>query len=104
MHLSHFLNEAGQESTDFISETDLHSELGLAELQDIRDCPTYRAYLRSIGRELDLRQNGYKELDKEQRRELQYAAGNLMELQLRELVDRSVRTLRNFFSGFLTLD
>ena len=104
VHLSHFLNAAGQESTDSISEGDLHAELGLKELPDIRDTPAHRAYLRTIGRDLDLRLNGYKELDKEQRRELQYAAGNLMELQLRELVDRSVRTLRNFFAGFLTLE
>ena len=35
---------------------------------------------------------------------MKFAAGNLMQYQLREIIDRSVRTLRNFFKGFLTLD
>lgn len=79
VHLSYFLNEEGQESTDVLSPNELKLDLGLNELPDIRDCSAHRAFVRLIGGDLDLRQNGYKELSKEQRSELKFAAGNLMQ-------------------------
>jgi hypothetical protein len=42
-------------------------------------------------------------LAKEYKKELKYCAGNLMQLQLRQLVDRSVNKLKEFFIGFSTL-
>ena len=57
-----------------------------------------------IGGYINFEENGYEILAKEYKRELKYAAGNLMKLQLRELVDKSVATLSNFFKGFLTYE
>lgn len=104
VHLHYFLNEKGLECTDVPAMADLNEEAALRDLADIRDCTAYRAFQGLIGGQLELKENGYEALSKEQRRELKFAAGNLMQYQLREIVDRSVKTLRNFFKGFLTLE
>jgi hypothetical protein len=104
VHLGYFLNEEGLESTDVLGSRDTLSEHGIQDLPDTRDCAAYRSFVQLVGADLDMRANGYKQLSKEQRSELKFAAGHLMQSQLRETVDRSVRTLRNFFVGFLTLD
>lgn len=57
-----------------------------------------------IGGYINFEENGYDILAKEYKRELKYSSGNLMKLQLREMVDKSVETLLNFFKGFITFD
>ena len=78
VHLSYFLNEKGLECTDVPSTNYVRPEVGIAELPDIRDCQAYHSYVHNIGGSIDMRQNGYKELTKEQRAELKFAAGNIM--------------------------
>lgn len=102
--VSYFLNEEGLESTDILSMDALLPRMSLQELPDVRDCSAYRAYARDIGTTLDLGVNGYKELSKDQRGELKFAATQIMKQQLKETIDRSVSSLRNFLVGFLTLD
>jgi hypothetical protein len=82
---------------------DLRGETRLKDLPDIRKCSAYRQYIKKIGGTIDFKQNGYRDLSKEQRRELKFLAGNMMQCQLRQIVDKSVSSLRNFFMGFLTL-
>lgn len=79
VHLHYFLNEEGQECTDVMSASDWQEDVGLRQLPDIRDCSAYRSYIGIIGGDLDLSTNGYEELSKEQRRELKFAAGNMMQ-------------------------
>ena len=55
-----------------------------------------------VGSYTNYEENGYEILSKEYKRELKYAAGNLMRIQLRQMVDESVRTFTNFFTGFKT--
>ena len=103
IHLSYFLNEEGMECTDVLGAGDLREGAGVKDLADIRDGHAYRAFVKLVGGSLDLRENGYKALDKPFRRDIKQSAGILMERQLRTVVDRSLATLRNFFKGFLTL-
>jgi len=51
---------------------------------------------------INFEENGYENLSKEFKRELKYAAGNIMQIQLRQMVDQSVETFTNFFKGFNT--
>jgi hypothetical protein len=76
--LNYFLNEEGMESTDIPSPESLWPQVTLSDLPDIRDTPAYHAYIKTTGGSLDLRTNGYKELSKESRAELRFAATNLM--------------------------
>jgi len=69
-------------------------------LIDIRDNSAYIAFVSMIGGYINFDENGYEGLAKEYKRELKYAAGNLIGLQLREIIDQSVQTFSNFFSGF----
>ena len=55
-----------------------------------------------VGGFTNYEENGYDILAKAYKRELKYAAGNLMKIQLRQMVDDSVLTLSNFFQGFKT--
>ena len=57
-----------------------------------------------IGGFINYEENGYTGLAKEYKRELKYAAGNLMKIQLRKVVDDSVTTLSNFITGFKTYE
>ena len=104
VHLHYYLDEEGLESTDAPALADVCEDACLRDLADIRDSSAYRAFMKLIGGQVDLNEDGYKSLAKDYRQELKFIGGNLMEIQLREVVDRSVRTLRNFFKGFLTLD
>jgi len=104
VHLHYYLDEEGLESTDAPAPADGCEDVRLRDLADIRDCSAYRAFVSLGGGQVDLNEDGYKSLAKEDRQELKFVGGNLMGLQLREVVDRSVRKLRNFFGGFLTLD
>lgn len=81
---------------------DYLEETGIEELVDIRENAAYIAFVQMIGGFINYEENGYQGLAKEYKKELKYAAGNLMKIQLREMVDRSVTTLSNFFSGFKT--
>lgn len=80
--------------------TDLKENETLDDLLDIRECVAYQRFVRKFGRDLNLKENGYISLPKEYRRELKYAAGNLIRRQAREVVDRSIEICVNFFSGF----
>ena len=55
----------------------------LKDLVDIRQCPSYISFIKIIGSFINYDENGYEGLAKEYKRELKYAAGNLMRIQLR---------------------
>ena len=74
----------------------------LEDLVDIRESDAYIAFVSMVGGFTNYEENGYDILSKEYKRELKYAAGNLMKIQLRQMVDDSVCTLGNFFKGFKT--
>ena len=82
----------------------LHESTELKDLVDIRQSPSYISFIKIIGSYINLDENGYEGLAKEYKRELKYAAGNLMRLQLREMVQNSVSTFCNFFTGFKTFE
>jgi hypothetical protein len=79
IHLSYFLNEEGLECTDVLGAEDLLEGAGIKDLADIRDSHTYRAFVKLVGGSLDLKENGYKALDKPFRREIKQSGGILME-------------------------
>ena len=83
---------------------DYLDDTALEDLVDIRECDAYIAFVSMVGSFTNYEENGYEVLSKEYKRELKYAAGNLMRLQLRELVDDSITTLANFFAGFKTFE
>ena len=74
------------------------------DLVDIRESDSYVAFVQMMGDCTNYEENGYEILSREYKRELKYAAGNLMRIQLRKLVDESVRTFTNFFKGFKTFE
>ena len=76
----------------------------LDDLVDIRESDSYVAFVQMMGDCTNYEENGYEILSREYKRELKYAAGNLMRIQLRKLVDESVRTFTNFFKGFKTFE
>ncbi len=55
----------------------------LKDLYDIRQIPAYVSFVQIIGSFINLEENGYEGLAKDYKRELKYAAGNLMAIQLR---------------------
>lgn len=55
----------------------------MEDLIDIRESIAYQHFVKKMDRELNLKENGYEGLNKEFKRELKYAAGNLMHLQMR---------------------
>lgn len=69
---------------------------------DIRESYAYIAFVEMVNGYTKYEENGYDILSKEYKRELKYASGNLMRIQLRQMVDESVNTLTNFFKGFKT--
>ena len=81
---------------DYIEQTKLD------DLVDIRECDAYIAFVSMVGGFTNYEENGYDILSKEYKRELKYAAGNLMRIQLRSMIDDSVQTFTNFFRGFKT--
>ncbi len=83
---------------------DLHEHADLATFVDIRDTAAYRAFVNYVGGiPTNLQENGFDILAPDYQRELQYAAGNLMQIHLRDIVKRSVDTIVNYFRGFPTL-
>mmetsp|Transcript_43574 Transcript_43574/g.42063 ORF Transcript_43574/g.42063 Transcript_43574/m.42063 type:complete len:126 (+) Transcript_43574:293-670(+) len=76
----------------------------LENLVDIRENSAYIAFVSMIGGYVNFEENGYDILAKEYKRELKYSSGNLMKIQLREMIDRSVESLVNYFKGFITMD
>jgi len=104
VHLNYFLNEDGLECTDILGAEDLQERVSVRDLADIRENLAYRSFVNMVGGSIDLKENGYKALDKAFRREIKQSAAILMENQLRGVIDRTLNTLRNFFKGFLTLE
>ena len=74
----------------------------MEDLVDIRECDAYIAFVSMVGSFTNYEENGYEILSKEYKKELKYAAGNIMRIQLRQMVDESVNTLVNFLKGFKT--
>ena len=62
---------------DYLEETTLD------DLIDIRESDAYIAFVSMVGGFTNYEENGYDILSKEYKRELKYAAGNLMKIQLR---------------------
>ena len=72
---------------------DFEEHVSLEDLVDIRECPAYIAFVSMVGGYTNFEENGYSILNKTFKKELKYAAGNLMQIQLRQMVDDSVQTL-----------
>lgn len=100
MPLVYFEIEPGFEATAILTE--YYSMQDLSALVDVRENSAYLAFVAMIGGYVNFEENGYDILTKEYKRELKYAAGNLMKLQMRSIVDKAAQTLLNFFSGFPT--
>ena len=50
------------------------------DLVDIRECDAYIAFVSMVGGFTNYEENGYEILSKEYKRELKYAAGNIMRI------------------------
>ena len=59
---------------------DFNEETLLEDLVDIRESDAYVAFVQMVGSSINLEENGYDVLTKEYKRELKYAAGNLMKV------------------------
>lgn len=77
--------------------SDLFNEIDFEDLVDIRENSAYVAFVQLIGGYINYEEDGYDILAKEYKRELKYAGGNLMKLQLREIVDKSITEMLHFF-------
>jgi hypothetical protein len=102
VHLHYFTTEDGFEINAI--PDNYEDEVEIEDLVDVRENSAYIAFVSMIGGYINFEENGYDILAKEYKRELKYAAGNLMKHHLRSILDRSITTLDNFFKGFLTLD
>ena len=100
--MNYFLVENGFDVGDIPQE--YRDELDLEDLVDIRENSAYIAFVQLIKGYINFEENGYEILAKQYKREIKYAAGNLMRLQMREMVDKSVAAFSNFFGGFLTFE
>lgn len=93
--------EAVKEGLEFDAMlTYLNNDLEMDELVDIRENSAYVAFVQLIGGYINYEEDGYEILAKEYKRELKYAGGNLMVLQLREIIDRSIKEVTDFFTSF----
>ena len=79
---------------------DLLNKIDLDQLVDIRENSAYISFVQLIGGYINFEEDGYEILAKEYKRELKYSGGNLIEIQLKEMIDRSIRELLNFFESF----
>ena len=69
----------------------LEESRDLQDLIDIRDSSAYKAFVKMIGGlQTNMNENGYEILAKEYKKEIKYSAGNLMELHLKDFIDRSL--------------
>lgn len=95
--------EEDQEDDGFMFHSiieDLQNDLDFEQLVDIRENSAYVAFVQLIGGYINFEEDGYEILAKEYKRELKYSGGNLMVLQLREIVDKSIAEITKFFEGF----
>ena len=91
---------AVQEGLEFDAMlTHLFNDIEMDELVDIRENSAYVAFVQLIGGYINYEEDGYEILAKEYKRELKYSGGNLMALQLREIIDRSVEEFTKFFTN-----
>ena len=72
------------------------------ELEDIRNTDAYQKYIKLFEANIDYKEDSYKSLSKEFRSELKYAAGNLMRLQMREVIERTLELTSKYFKPFDT--
>lgn len=71
---------------------------------DIRTTIAYQKFIKAIGgAPTDMDVNGYDILAKEYKREIKYTFGNLMQLQMRDFIDRSLQSLLDFFESIPNL-
>lgn len=70
VHLSYYLNEDGLECTDVLDADQLKERTSMRELADIRENSAYKSFVNLVGGSIDLKENGYKALDKAFRREI----------------------------------
>lgn len=73
-----------------IAEKDVEEfdeNVALEDLVDIREIPSYIAFVSMVGGYTNYEENGYDILAKTYKKELKYAAGNLMKIQLRQMID-----------------
>lgn len=59
---------------------DYENEIEVEDLVDVRENSAYIAFVSMIGGYINFEENGYEILAKEYKRELKYAAGNLMKI------------------------
>ena len=69
---------------------DFIETLSKEELIDIRDNQAYINHVRNLKGTINFSEDGYKSLTKEYRVELKYAAGNLLQLQMRQVIEKSL--------------
>ena len=72
------------------------------ELLDIRESQAYINYVRFLKGTVNYNDDGYKALTKEYRTELKYCAGNLMCMQMRMVIERSIELIFKYFKRFET--
>ena len=99
------ITDCNEETYGF--ETFLENRLeliSLEQLQDIRENPAYVAFVSLIGGYINFSEDGYKILAKEYKTELKYCTGNLMQIQLRRVVDRTIDMMEDFFLSFRPLE
>ena len=78
--------------------------VSLDDLVDIRENSAYIAFVALIGGYINYAEDGYKILAKEYKREIKYSSGNLMENQLRQVVEQSAKMFLDFFECFCSLE
>lgn len=83
---------------------DLLNTLSMDDLVDIRENSAYVSFVQLIGGYINYEEDGYEILAREYKRELMYSGGNLIEIQLREMIDRSIAEVVNFFEAFPSFD
>lgn len=78
--------------------THLFNDIDMEELVDIRENSAYVAFVQLIGGYINYEEDGYDILAKEYKRELKYSGGNLLAIQLREIVEKSAKEFTEFFT------
>lgn len=88
-------NKLDQEC-NFDQPFDFFSNVGFNDLQDIRNNPAYKIYLLSIDKQFKLTEDGWKSLPKEARILILESAGQLMSLEMRNLIENSIEKFEKF--------
>jgi hypothetical protein len=78
VHLHYFLTEEGFEANAIPDS--YNDDIEIDDLVDVRENSAYIAFVSMIGGYINFEENGYEILAKEYKRELKYAAGNLMKI------------------------